>query len=588
LTPFFISFKNTPVKILEKYGIITHVFIKIRCEVCFKQMIMKNIKTHLKKMLLEKLKMYTSLCFVFNFLTLTAQPPFENHYGKSVSGNDGPGTEFTTCGSIDLNYTYVGVHAIEDPTASGPVFTIRGVRIKSDGTMFAANFDFIQHLTKELNIFPLKIIPINSNTEYLITGYVTSVNLPDLPYPFIIKADQNLDATDFKVISDHTGFFCDVDELPNSDLLFVGATTNSLKIAANTRLGWILRTDNTNFTAQWMRYTSLYNHVSTNKHQDFDVVSDAIVIDSDSAIICGTVSQQVVCSSNDSTNSLVFVAKLNLNNGSFNWHRAIFKKNVACKLALNIPNSLIVLATNGDVGSSLPAIIIFDRGGNLISSKSFEPSDDLQSVNFKLNGINYTTDIGIHAPFVQNLYFNDDDDEIFISGKFINVIVQDLNPPFSILGSFEMPFNFVYTVSTNSFSNLTVYKSSQIFNIGVSHFLTYDQWSSGNCGELFPPLVSVSNTLPCLANCGTNEYVTITLDCASNVSPPINIGIDKVWVHSNDNTKCGYDYQSIEQFNLSPLTHIDISNDNIEVTPEVQNKDFSNSNPSKNDHNCTQ
>ncbi len=172
------------------------------------------------------------ITFFFIVLTAKSQPPFDKRFASNLQTDDVAGSEFVTCPSIDEDYTYAAVGSIWIPSpgsGQNATFGVRGVRIKADGTMLTTAFDIIQESSLQYNIFPLKIISINSNTEYLIAGYVTRVSgifaAPLHPFPFVIKADADLNATVFKIFSNHEGFFTDVDEIPNSggDLLFSGA-----------------------------------------------------------------------------------------------------------------------------------------------------------------------------------------------------------------------------------------------------------------------------------------------------------------------------------------------------------------------------
>lgn len=543
---------------------------------------------------IQTIRTKSSFRNLFTFFLLTsvynlyAQPPFENHFGVNSSGNDGLSLEFVTCPSIDANYTYVGVQSFQ---SSGQM-KIRGVRVTSTGTMFASSFDFIAATTSTLDLFPLKIIPFidqNGQDGYLITGYVKDQNNP-LPKPFVIQADNNLNATTFKIFTDHFGFFTDVDQLTNGDLIFCGSTTSTLTIATPTRLGWIMRTDNVNFTAQWMRYTHLYEHLSSKSQQDFDAVQDLILLDDDSALVCGNVSEHVDCEPAipglDSTRSRVFVAKVNLNNGAFVWQKCRFIKNFAARLAINNAGTIVALATNGEFGSSTPAIIYMDRSGNITSAKHFEPSGGKYVGELLLiNGVpNLDTKILAHIPFVQNIYFKNNDNDLFISGKFVKTLVEsDPNmPPSIILGTFEMPFSTSFDGTNFGFTHL--YKSAQVFT--PFNFLSYNSFGSTACGEKYPTFVSSSNTLPCLSNCGTDEFITITVDVGSVLG---NIGQDKVWIFSNENTSiCGYTHNTTDNANCQDFDHVNISNDDIEVVPEVADEDFTNSDPSRILHNCEQ
>lgn len=538
----------------------------------------------------NSLRFMSFTVMLFCLLVLKAQPPFETHYGISSTSNDEGIGEFVTCASIDPNnYIYAGVHTFTDLSASPASKFIRGVRIKSDGTMLSSNFDFIRDFIPQLNIIPLKIIPINNNTEYLITGYVTALSTPDRPHPFVMKTDASLAATTFKVFTDHDGFFSDVDELPNQDLLFSGATTYSLKITTLNRLGWIVRTDPTNFTSSWMRY--IHGPTSQSSH-NYNIVHDAIVVDNDTAFICGTVNEAVRCTgiNTDSFQARAFVAKIDLNNGAFVWHKALFAHQLGARLALNTGASLIAFATNSE-GNYYPGLSFFDRGGNFIIRRETEVNQgipNITGVNFSALGNSYSNArILAHVPFIQNIYFNSNDEDVFVSGKFINVQANNLDAPYNTIGFFDMPCSMVYDYSNSSFGTISVFKSAQLFLLTIPNFLTYDLNNHLGCpGDTYPPFYAASNTLPCLSNCGNDEYITITLDEADYSGVK---GQDKVWVFSNDNNVCGWESDDMLSFcNNCVYNHINVSNDNIFVTPMVDNQLFINSNPSQNYHNCEQ
>jgi len=521
-----------------------------------------------------------------------AQPPFETHFGFSTTSNDESIGEFVTTASIDPNnYTYVGVHAFRNSLIAPSSVFIRGVRIKADGTMLSANFDFISEFTSSLNIFPLKIIAINNNTEYLITGYVTALITPDRPHPFVIKTDVNLTATIFKVFNDHDGFFSDVDELPNQDLLFSGATTYSLKITSFNRLGWILKTDPTNFTSIWMRY--LHGPTFHNSH-NYNIVHDAIVVDNDTAFICGTINEVIRCFgyTKDSFRARAFLGKIDLNSGAFVWHKALFRDQMGARLALNNGASLIAFATNSD-GNHYSGLSFFDRGGNFIIRRETEVDmspPNLTGINFNALGANYpSVKINAHVPFIQSIYFNSSNDaDVFVSGKFIKVVVENENPPFDPLGNFDMPFSMTYDYTNSIFGTMSLFKSAQLFQFTTPNFLSYKINNKLGCpqGEAYPPFYAANNTLPCLSNCGTDEYVTITLDEADFSGVKFQ---GKVWVFSNDNNVCARHQDDMMSFCFSCVhDHINVSNDNIDVVPEVENQLFINSTPTKNNHNCEQ
>ncbi|MCC6721775.1 MAG: hypothetical protein IT243_06190 [Bacteroidia bacterium] len=525
-------------------------------------------------------------------LAASAQTPFERHYGSSYGSGDGISSEFVTCASVDpANYTYAAVHAIRDVNVTPPSFTIRGARIKSDGTMLTGSFDYIKESTATYDIFPLKIITINNNTEYMIIGYVMDLDTPALPHPFVIRTDAALAAFEFKVFTDHPGFFTDVDQLSGGDFLFCGAMTNTLHINANYRLGWMLRTDNA-YTKQWMRYTHSYEHSVSLSRKDFDIVHDLILIDDDSAIVCGNITEQIdICDATpglDSSSNIAFIAKVNLSDGSFAWYKSIIKLANASRLAMNNTGTIIAMAVNFETSFATSGVSFWDRAGNYLFGNIFEVpysyTCNLTVSDTVYNNVNINFHNNIN---IQNIYFNSDGN-LFISGKFAHVFAQGNN----LYDHFDMPFN---TIDSNissgapTIGNFNIYKSAEKFQ-GFSNILSYKYWSNvtTKCPYLYPQIYSASNTLPCLSGCGTDEYVTVTLDEAIDANTN-QVGLDKVWIFSNDNNPCGY--INIGSYNLDlPIFPVSLvmHNDNILVTPGIGNFNYINSNPSNYIHNCEQ
>ncbi len=535
----------------------------------------------------------------FGISSVMAQPPFDNRYGSILNADDGPVEDFVTCPSIDPdNYTYTGVQAIYYPKGLGYSvnYTIRGVRVKSDGTLSTANFDYIQTMN-DYNIFPLKIITINGNTEYLITGYVTPHNgidqAPFRPRPFVIKANASLQATMFKVF-DHPEFFSDVDELSNNDLLFSGSMCYTTKQATAYRSGWIMRTDPTTFTASWMRF--LHTTSMTSSH-NFNIVHDAIVVNSDYAIICGSTNEQSNCVAEpnyydppvlDSFVSRAFIAKIDLSDGSFNWHKSLFNGYLGARLALNSAKTTVVLALNNSNTNRYPGLAFFNVTTGLLSlQRYFECSNSINGVSFN-NGTSYSnTNILTHYPSViQNIYFMNNDQDIFISGKFIDLIVTD-NVSNTQIGTYDMPFKAKFDYTNKTYTDFLLFKTAQQFS-GYKNFLSYDIWNphDGECGNRYPPFYVASNTLPCLSGSCTDEYVTITADASTYDG---TVKQDKVWIYSNDNQVCENEYVGLTTINENfSSTHIEIINDDIIVSPITDDWDYSNYTIYKVFHSCSQ
>jgi len=532
------------------------------------------------------------LLFILIFTKSQAQP-FDNRYGSLTTVNDGPVTEFVTCGAVaGANYTYAAVQSISYDKIFGPTSQcIRGVRINSNGTMFISTFDYIQEAAADYDIFPLKIITVNNNSEYLITGYVKPHSgifaAPIRCFPFIIKADANLNATLFKIF-DHDGFFTDVDELPNGDLLFSGSNSFLTTIASFYRQGWMLKT-NATFTTQWMRFIYTNNSVASGKN--FQIVHDAIVVDNDTAFVCGTMNEQFACNggSVDSMKPRAFIAKVDLSTGAFVWQRNIFSDCFGARLALNSNQTLIAMATNGDLSGNNnipPSLNYFDRGGNLMFRKGLIVDPKI-NVSFRINGYGTTSDIYTNPIIIQNIYFNSNDQDVFVSGKLMKVRVDE-NPGGNFRGNFDIPFQTVYNYSSGFSNNIDIFLTAQNFPSAPQNFLSYDAWLT-NCNyRVYPPFYVASNTLPCLTGC-SNQYVTVTADEQLYSG---TYSQDKVWIYCDDNSMhnsvCGYTETSGDNYNLNAANHQAISNDDIVASPELDDFGYDNYDPDSFTFSCEQ
>ncbi|NUM32887.1 MAG: hypothetical protein HUU47_11270 [Bacteroidetes bacterium] len=525
------------------------------------------------------------LC-IYSFSAL-AQTPFETHYGSSNMSGDGISSEFVSCASVDPNnYTYAAVHAIKDLNATPPTFSIRGVRIKNDGTMLIANFDYIKESTGDYDLFPLKIVPVNNNSEYMIIGYITHINTPDSPNPFVIRADANLDAFEFKVFTDHKGFFTDVDQLTNGDYIFCGSHTNSLQIGANYRLGWMLRT-NSSYTKIWMRFTHSYEHPTSVVRKDFDIVHDMMLIDDDTAIVCGNVCEQIDCdrfTGLDTSSPVAFIAKVDLSNGSFGWYNSKIANSTASRLAMSCDNTKIIMSVNGENVGSSSSLSFWDRAGNYILGKLFEGTSF--NSKYKKSGISYTVSINLHSQIsIQNLY-NTSNNKLFISGKFYKTVINDSFNSAINIDTVEIPFSVNYDINSSSFDSMNVFKSSQKFTFGPN-FLSYRPWKS--CGSYFyPSIYFASNTIPVNTDCENTEFVTVTLDVASDASTN-QIGYDKVWIFSNDTNPCGFVKVHTIYQDLELKNNLNIENHLMVHDPLIFDFiNYLNLSPNSFPHNCEQ
>ncbi len=329
-----------------------------------------------------------------------------------------------------------------------------------------------------------------------------------------------------------------------------------------------------------MRY--LHNAQRTSGH-NYHIVHDAITISDDYAIICGSTNEDTDCDvPRDSFQARAFIAKIDLNDGSFVWHKSVYRGRLGIRLAINNGDGgsqMICMATHGELVYSYPGLSFFDMSGNLISDKMCEAAGALDPVYYNHNVIpEYPSSINIHhTHIIQNIYFMANDEDVFVSGKFV-----DLNVTYSgnDYGPYDMPYSMVFDYGNLSFGNVSLYKTSQTFTYMISTFLSYDLWIINDCpNHEYPQFYTASNTLPCLSECGTDEFVTVTLDKAGEYENLTNMSEDKVWIFSNDQYVCGANIGDMTTFEVYDQNHINIENDDIFVTPDVDDLSFYNTDP---------
>ncbi len=480
---------------------------------------------------------------------------FENWNGEVQAGFDASSRDYVVCPSNHIDKGYVGVHAIERPGTNNK-WVLRGIEFDDSGVERWGTYNVIElngSPGRDLQIHPLKIVQRLDGNGYYIVGYVIQGDF-DIPFPFVIKTDNNLDVVTngFKTFTNH-GFFCDVDELPNNDLMFCGSKTEDLQLADNDRVGILVRTSST-FTISYMKYIDHYTS-TTLPENDYDIVHDLILVDDD-AVICGNVSEQYIDGACTTSVSRPFIARINLTNGNWTgagyWINTRFKgigNSTASRLAED--GTQVVMATHALATSSTNLLFYNITTGAFISGKNIE---------FNSTTINDGT-IYTHVPFIQNIYFNSNGD-IFMSGKNIK-IGNSWNS-----SRWDMPFNAVYDVGNNSVSGI-VYPTDQQYLIPAD-YLNYEE-NTVNCfaGMVFP-FYAASNTIP-EVNGNTDEYTTITHDHAKSDWNSISYA-NKTWIFSNDNSTCNNAaLTGPDPTNVSTTTPIVVSNFNLLSLPDVLN-----------------
>jgi hypothetical protein len=494
-------------------------------------------KTENRKQKTENRKQKTrGLYIIFTFIQLSfcqsIYGQFSNFYGQVASDSDKNCLEFVTCLAVNdgNSYEYVGVQAYEElgSTSFLPHYRIRGVIVKDDGTMYNGDFFEINEQSEGYDIVPLKIIPKSDNSGYVITGYVRSLAI-GIPYPFAITTNAMLSPTLFRVF-DYYGFFTDVDELPNGDFLFCGSWTNTTNVRATHREAMLMKTSST-FIPQTVRFLTKFS-ISGNK-QRYNVINDAVVINNDEVIICGSLTEQcgrLVPDTN--TYTRILLARYNFTNSNLVWQKCEITPNYAsARLAVNTGTGEIVLALNAE-NNRAAAIVRYDLIGNYIFGEHFEFSSC--TTNYIFDGVSILNVIfNTHVPFVQNIFFNSSGN-LFISGKFIKLTSSSSIPIFDNHWSAEYIFGL--PGSPGLILNGILFKNSQQFRARPADFVTYYKVNNNTCvsGVGWQPIWAGSNTLEKVD--GTGTFVTITNGLATK--PGLFKG-NKCWIFTNDLYTCG-------------------------------------------------
>ncbi|MCB9250827.1 MAG: hypothetical protein H6605_00020 [Flavobacteriales bacterium] len=471
---------------------------------------------------------------------------FDERHGLVNGSHDYEKSEMVSCTSISEDYDYVGVCST---TGTSPNEKMEAVFVLDDGTLYTSVFYHLSDYYDNYNFQPMKIVPLNSDDGYIIVGYVYDRNSSVLFHPFVMTTDEVLDPSSgiFKIF-DIDGYFTDVDQLPNDDFLFCGSTNKDFSLTSSSMTGLIIKT-NSSLALTYMRFVYGYN--PSGSYQRFDIIQDALIIDDDTAIILGSVTEQ--CSTTY-TKSRIVLAKLNLNTGAFVWQKCEYSGNyLASRMAIN--DDYIAIGMNAESGSTAGQLAFYDRGGNFVSGKTLKYSP-VSNSSLKVNGSAATPsgNINTEYPFIQNLYFRTDD-KLFVSGKF-----QRISYP----GSphvFDMPFSFVIVPSTGTISSTYLYQTDHYY--GTVGLFANPTTSLCN-GDIYSPIWPPSNTVPRVS--GSNEFVTISHDMGK-------VGVASYYRFKQfaftDNFTCGnLDIGSPNDNDLNMVSHSDVSNDNVIVCDE--------------------
>lgn len=451
------------------------------------------------------------LAMVSSFsLSLFAQSIDERYSlytGATTTGIDDARTlDYATTHKYD-NSGYVAVSAtLDNPLGGISNYGIKVVEFDNNGVFIQGEFLF--PVPPEVtNIYPLKVITLNGNQGYGITGYFKHFS-STCPRPFVVKIDIAFNITAQHFYND-CGFFTDIDQMPNGDFMFVGAWSDSMTKVANRR-GAIMRTD-MNMNPVYSRNVDYF--IPTATSMDYDIVHDLVIVDDEHAYVTGAYTAQ--CTTvNSSTSSRLLVGEVDLLTGAFNWTNNCFDdpdiNDAGARIIFN--DNYIVIAANSQ-GGWMPSITFFDRTTHTFIASYFLEHD---TTTLSLGYLN------THIPFIQNIYFIDNQ-TVFYSGKDIGV----LNSNFPNT-HYELPISGQLDINGN-ISNGLVFVTDQHYVTPLPLDITSYFISNGNCGLVDAPLYASSNTLP--QNAETGAFVTLTHD-------RIDGDENKTWIFTHDINVC--------------------------------------------------
>lgn len=503
---------------------------------------MKNLITSLKRNFSQSVIFIT---FLLNIPLSNAQ--FNVRHGINASYHDLEGSDMVTCLSINEDYDYVAIHS----STTSPNEKMEAVLVKDDGTIFSNLYRYLDDNGDNFHFQPMKIIPLNDESGYAIVGYMFDRTVAPVFNPFVMITDDLLDPTglDFKRF-DMEGYFCDVDQLPNDDFLFCGSTNSNYSVTATSMSGLIVKTD-ASFNVSYMRHINFFN--PTGSFQRFDVIEDAIVIDNDSALVYGSVTDPCNVAM---TQARILLAKVNLNTGAFVWHKTEFNGNfLAARMAMKSDEIAIVMhSMSGSIGAQLA---FYDRGGNFVNGRTLKYNST--STSTLLVSGNPTAsmppypNLSTEFPLFQNIYYLEDD-SLFLSGKFHRIDYPGLG------GYFDMPFSCRFDKNGFDFCKDQLYQTDHLYG-GVGLFVT--ETTSDCNGSVFPPIWPPSNTLPRVS--GTHEFVTITHDVGKTGGSYWRF---KELAFVNEGSMCGTVMLTKSTSNASTVAHQNVTNSNP-ASPDV-------------------
>lgn len=462
--------------------------------------------------------------------------------------------------STTVNYDnsgYIAVSATRDnPLGGVSNYGIKVVEFYNNGGFSTGKF--LYPVPPEVtNLFPLKVITLNGNQGYAITGYFKHFS-STCPRPFVVKLDIAFNITAQHFYND-CGFFTDIDQMPNGDFMFVGAWSDSMTKLANRR-GAIMRTD-MNMNPVYSRNVDYF--APTSISQDYDIVHDMAIVDDNSAYVTGTYTAECDTTGSATAGRLLF-GEVNLLNGDFNWTNNCFDtanlNDFGVRVIFN--DEYIVVAANSR-GNFVPNISFFNRSThNLVSSYYVEHHRTALIVGDSLR---------THIPFLQNIYFLDST-TVFYSGKDYGVFTA-VNPGWH----FEVPICGQLDINGNV-SNGLVFVTDQHYVAPLPLDITSYFNTLGNCNLYDAPLYASSNTLP--QNGEVNTFITITHDRINNLD-------NKTWIFSNDNNVCSSKVLSLVSDNKSEKNIINTSNI-IRINPVKIDLLLYTEDISKHDEDCDQ
>lgn len=429
---------------------------------------------------------------------------------------------------------YVAVSATRDnPSGAANQWCIKLVECDDTGG-FVNSSRYIHPQPAQLQqLVPLKVITLNGGNGYAITGYHLQ-EFENCPMPFVVKLDNNYSIIDARLFYT-CGFFTDVDEMPNGCFIFSGSWSDNTNITA-VRQAAIMKTD-ASFVPVFAR--SIEKMPIGTAVDEFDIVHDLVVVDDDSAYFTGSVTDVCSTTPTTTTTGYMLLGEVNLNTGLFNWTNNCINSLhfIGSRIAVN--ENYIAVALNASTNNA-SNIAFFDRATKAFITRYI--------IEHNPTIINQGT-LNTHIPFIQNLYF-EDQQTVFFSGKQVGLQLNG-NPA----THFEMPFSGELDINGNA-ANGRLFLTDQDYLLPTD-FLSYRNNHTSFCNSTpnaYFPIWAASNTLP--QNGQTGNFVTITHD---NLNGNL---FNKTWMFTHDNQMCGYvplDFNILQQSADTPFSVINQS-----------------------------